>query len=47
LRTGQSQDLYAQCDFVKQGRRIDNVAIKAYQTDPEKPIATARAHFLL
>ena len=47
LRSGKPEPLYVRCHFVKKGRRIDNVAIEAYQEDPNKPIAVARAHFLL
>lgn len=47
LRPGKPEPLYVRCHFVKKGRRIDNVAIEAYQENPNKPIAVARAHFLL
>jgi len=29
------------------GKRIANVAIEAWQSDPSSPIATARAHLLM
>ncbi|XZG71550.1 PaaI family thioesterase [Chitinibacteraceae bacterium HSL-7] len=47
LRSGRPQTLYARCDIVRQGNRIANVAITAWQDDPNRPVAQARAHFLL
>ncbi|MCU1734794.1 MULTISPECIES: PaaI family thioesterase [unclassified Pseudomonas] len=45
LRAGHFRDTYARCQLWRQGRRVTNVAITAWQTDPGEPIATARAHF--
>lgn len=45
LRAGHYRDTYAQCQVWRQGRRIANVAITAWQTKQHEPIATARAHF--
>ncbi|HDS1734526.1 PaaI family thioesterase [Pseudomonas sp. BP8] len=45
LRAGHLRDTYAQCQLWRQGRRITNVAITAWQADRDAPIATARAHF--
>ncbi|MDE1166287.1 MAG: PaaI family thioesterase [Pseudomonas sp.] len=45
LRAGLARDTYAQCRLWRQGRRVTNVAITAWQADREEPIATARAHF--
>lgn len=45
LRAGHLQDTYARCQLWRQGRRVTNVAITAWQADPTAPIATARAHF--
>jgi acyl-coenzyme A thioesterase PaaI-like protein len=45
LRTGQFRDTYAKCQVWRQGRRVANVAITAWQSTPAEPIATARAHF--
>ncbi|CAM3841408.1 Thioesterase [Pseudomonas reidholzensis] len=45
LRAGHLRDTYAQCQLWRQGRRITNVAITAWQADRDTPIATARAHF--
>lgn len=47
LSPGRYRDTYARCDFVRQGRKITNVAITAWQASEDKPIATARVHFLL
>ncbi|BBP58005.1 PaaI family thioesterase [Pseudomonas sp. St316] len=45
LRTGQFRDTYAKCQVWRQGRRVANVAITAWQGAEAEPIATARAHF--
>ncbi|HEN8799482.1 PaaI family thioesterase [Pseudomonas sp. CM25] len=45
LRAGHFRDTYAQCQLWRQGRRVTNVAITAWQGDRQSPIATARAHF--
>lgn len=47
LRPGRPEDTYALCRVWRQGKRVANVAVEAWQGDPDKPIATARAHFLL
>lgn len=47
LRAGLSRETFATCQVWRQGRRVGNVAITAWQTDPSEPIATARAHFKL
>lgn len=47
LRPGRMQDSFAECVVVRQGRKIVNVTINAWQTTRREPIATARAHFLL
>lgn len=47
LRAGRNQDTYAECQVWRQGNRVANVAITAWQTTRANPIATARAHFLL
>ena len=38
---------YAECQVVRQGSRVANVTINAWQTRREEAVATARAHFLL
>jgi len=45
LRAGHYRDTYAQCQVWRQGRRVANVAITAWQSRQSEPIATARAHF--
>ncbi|CAI8915238.1 Acyl-coenzyme A thioesterase PaaI, contains HGG motif [Pseudomonas arsenicoxydans] len=45
LRAGQFRDTWARCQVCRQGRRVANVAITAWQTTQAEPIATARAHF--
>lgn len=45
LRAGQFRDTYAQCQVWRQGKRVANVSITAWQTTRNEPIATARAHF--
>jgi len=45
LRAGQFRDTYAKCQVWRQGRRVANVAITAWQGTEAEPIATARAHF--
>ncbi|ROM89768.1 PaaI family thioesterase [Pseudomonas brassicacearum] len=45
LRAGQFRDTYAKCQVCRQGRRVANVAITAWQSTQTEPIATARAHF--
>ncbi|ROM74982.1 thioesterase [Pseudomonas brassicacearum] len=45
LRAGQFRDTYAKCQVWRQGRRVANVAITAWQEAEAEPIATARAHF--
>lgn len=47
LRAGLYRDTYATCQVWRQGRRVGNVAITAWQTQSSEPIATARAHFKL
>lgn len=45
LRAGQFCDTYATCQVWRQGRRVANVAVTAWQSTRDEPIATARAHF--
>jgi len=47
LRSGKATTLYAQCEITKQGKRVAHVLIEAWQDDRRKPVAVARAHFLL
>ena len=45
LRAGLARDTWARCRLWRQGRRVANVAITAWQQNEAEPIATARAHF--
>lgn len=45
LRAGHYRDTFARCQIYRQGRRVANVAITAWQTTADEPISTARAHF--
>jgi acyl-coenzyme A thioesterase PaaI-like protein len=47
LRSGQPRDTHASVVVVKQGRRLANLRIEAWQASPEQPIALAHCHFLL
>ncbi len=41
------RDTFAECQVVRQGSRVANVIINAWQTRREESVATARVHFLL
>jgi uncharacterized protein (TIGR00369 family) len=47
LRSARSQDLFAACRVVREGRRVAQVRAEAWQRDRERPVAAARAVFLL
>jgi acyl-coenzyme A thioesterase PaaI-like protein len=47
LRPGRFRDTYCRCQVVRQGRKVVNVSVSAWQTLEEEPIANARAHLLL
>ncbi len=47
LRSGRALDTFASASIVKQGRRVVAFEAKAWQDDPEKPIASAFGHFML
>jgi uncharacterized protein (TIGR00369 family) len=47
LRSGRALDSFANVSIVKQGRRIVAFEAKAWQDDPDKPIASAFGHFML
>lgn len=47
LRPCRLEDTFAQGVIVRQGRRVANVRVEAWQSDPGKPVAAAHAHFLL
>ncbi|MBV0932008.1 PaaI family thioesterase [Marinobacterium weihaiense] len=47
MRAGLDRDTYAICHISRQGRRVGNCSVLAWQERKSKPIAQARAHFLL
>lgn len=47
LRPGRAQDTWARGILTRQGRRVANVRVEAWQDDRSRPIAVASAHFLL
>ncbi len=47
LRPGRFQDTYASCEVVRQGRKVVNVSVIAWQNRSDEPIANARTHLLL
>jgi len=47
LRTGRTVDCHAACEVTRLGRRVAQVQIRAWQGDESRPVALARAHFLL
>ena len=46
LRKGNPQDTYARAMIFKQGSRVANVRVRAWQEDYDKPIATMHGHYL-
>ena len=47
LRAGLDRETFAECRLTRQGNRVANVMITAWQKSRSQPIATARAHFLM
>ena len=47
LRSGKPQDTFAKAFITRQGRRVPNVRVDAWQDDRTRPIASAHALFLL
>ncbi len=47
LRSGRPEPTYARGLTTRQGRRVANVRAEAWQSDPRRPIAVARGHFLI
>ena len=47
LRSARPIDVIARATVTKQGRRMVNVFVEAWQDDRGKPVATANAHFLV
>ena len=47
LRGAELEDVYARAEFTRHGRRVANVRVFAWQSDPKRPVAVDTAHFLL
>ena len=47
LRSAHAEDSWASCSVERLGRRVAQVQIRCWQGDHAKPVALARAHFLL
>ena len=47
IRPGRLKDTYAKCQIVRQGRKVINISITAWQQTVSEPIANARVHILL
>ena len=47
LRSGRPVDTFARGILTRQGRRVANVRVEAWQEDRTRPIAVASAHFLI
>jgi uncharacterized protein (TIGR00369 family) len=47
LRPCLAADTFARGRVIRQGRRIANVRVEAWQDSPDRPVAAAHAHFLL
>ena len=47
LRPALNKDTFARGLVIKQGRRVANVRVSAWQEDENRPVAAAHAHFLI
>ena len=47
LRPCLLEDTFARGIIIRQGRRVANVRVQAWQSDPGRPVAAAHARFLL
>ena len=47
LRKGHPKDTYARAIIFKQGSRVANVRVQAWQDDCEEPIAAMHGHYLM
>ncbi len=47
LRAGRPEETFAACEVVRVGARVALVQVRCWQKSPDRPIAVARAHFLL
>lgn len=46
LRSGKPQDTFARASIVRQGSRVANVRVEAWQDDMDRPIATLMGNYL-
>lgn len=47
LRSARPEDTHCEATVVRQGRRFVVVFVRAYQSDPERPVASATVHLLV
>jgi uncharacterized protein (TIGR00369 family) len=47
LRSAGPRDAFAQATVTKLGRRVANVSVRAWQDEPDRPVASAQGHFLM
>ncbi|WP_163559485.1 PaaI family thioesterase [Halomonas sp. NO4] len=47
LRTARVEPTLARCRLLREGRRLANVQVSAWQRSETEPVATARLHFVL
>lgn len=47
LRSAKPEDLFAEAEVQRSGRRIANVRMRAFQQDGSQPVALGRGNFLL
>jgi uncharacterized protein (TIGR00369 family) len=47
LRSAGPRDAFAQATVTKLGRRVANVSVRAWQDEPDRPVAAAHGHFLM
>ncbi len=40
-------DTFARGYLIKQGRSVSNVRVEAWQSDPQRPVAAAHAHYMM
>lgn len=46
IRQANFEDTFCRAEIVRQGRRVTNLRVMAYQSDASKLVAAANAHFL-
>jgi uncharacterized protein (TIGR00369 family) len=47
LRSARPEDTHCEATVVRQGRRFVVVAVRAFQADPDRPVASATVHLLV